>query len=93
MQHYTSKLDWPAEFSIQAGFFVAPKGAQLNIAPELSANILGTQNQVHINFNWEQEVRGSERTNHTWPASGLYRVAFAKMLAGALALAVIDLPD
>jgi hypothetical protein len=87
-----SNLDWPAEFSIQAGFFVAPKGAALSITPDFSASIPNSQNFVHMNFIWEQEVPGSERVQHVWPASGEYRIAFAKMLAGALAYAVVDLP-
>lgn len=87
-----SDLDWPAEFSIQAGFFVAPKGATLNITPDFSASIPNSQNFVHMNFIWEQEVPGSERVKHAWPASGEYRIAFAKMLAGALAHASVDLP-
>jgi hypothetical protein len=29
-----SQLDWPAEFSNEVGFFVAPKGAALNVTPD-----------------------------------------------------------
>ncbi|SDG77323.1 MULTISPECIES: hypothetical protein [unclassified Duganella] len=87
-----SNLDWPAEFSIQAGFFIAPKGAALNITPDFSASIPNSQNMVHMNFIWEQEVPGSERVKHVWPASGEYRIAFAEMLAGTLEFAETELP-
>lgn len=53
-----SSLDRPAEFSIQAGFFVAPRGAHAGITAHISADIPGSQNQVHISVFWEQEVPG-----------------------------------
>lgn len=87
-----SQLDWPAEFSIEVGFFVAPKGAALNVTPDFSASIPNSQNFVHMNFIWEQERPGSERVVHVWPSSGEYRIVFARMLASMLAHAEVDLP-
>lgn len=87
-----SQLDWPAEFSIQVNFFVAPKGAALHVTPDFSTSIPNSQNLVHMTFIWEQENPGSERLKHVWPVSGEYRTAFARMLAGMLAHAEADLP-
>jgi hypothetical protein len=88
-----SNLDWPSTFSIDASFYITAKDSDsgLGASAHISAGIPNSKNLVHINFIVEQEVRGSDRADHGWPASGEYRTAFAKMLAGVLSHAEVDL--
>lgn len=80
-----SGLDRASQFSIQAGFYILPKGSSAGHLSQTAANIPGTTDVVHINFIWEQEVPGSDSSlKSVWPASGEYRIAFARILANML---------
>lgn len=88
-----SKLDRASYFAIQAGFYILPMSTPTALTSQSAAQIPGKDEVVHINYIWEQEVRGSIPAQKVeWPSNSEYRPAFARMLAHMLAQRTAELP-
>lgn len=89
----SSNLDRAPYFEVQVGYYIVPKGVYSDLRSDSAAHIPGEDQVVHLNFIVEQIVPGSDRNQDAveWPASGEYRAAFTRMLAGMLAHRQTDL--